>query len=110
MNDERVYVDAVSIKEMKYEGEGSAIAFSISVEDFMKQAKEIMNKKGYANYTIRKRKTPSPYGHTHYMTVYFSDKELEDRANNSTVKEAVEKTSDKKKTTKKRSVKDLDLD
>lgn len=69
--DESRYVNAISMKEMVFDDGNSIIAVDIKVSDMIDMLNEVeKNEKGYAKFRIVRRKSPTEWGHTHFMTVY----------------------------------------
>lgn len=58
------YLNSFSFKEGNY-----GLKMSVNVQKAIEELKALENEKGYANFEIKKRQTPSQYGHTHYAQV-----------------------------------------
>lgn len=65
MND-KVYVG--NGKEHVFDDGGSIVKLGFSAKDLAIMTKAL-NEKGYTNLVLTKRKEPSQYGDTHYMTI-----------------------------------------
>lgn len=68
----KTFINGFLIKEKKLSGsngEYSIMTVGIKVDEFIAQLKEIEKESGFANIVIKKRKTPSDKGLTHYAEV-----------------------------------------
>jgi hypothetical protein len=69
--DDKKYMNDISFKEMNFDDGNSIIAVDIKVDDFINALKQVpTNDAGYAKFRIVRRKTPSDWGHTHFMSIY----------------------------------------
>ena len=68
MSENLDYVNSLIIKEHTFDNGGSILKCSAKVEDLKKEL-DNMQKKGWANFNIVQRRSPSEKGVTHYAKV-----------------------------------------
>lgn len=66
--EETKYINGILIKERTFDNGGSQMKISIKTEDFINDLKEV-DKNGWCNLILNKRKEPSDKGVTHYLKV-----------------------------------------
>lgn len=71
MAEEKKYINEISLKEMVFDDGNTIIAVDVHIDKFIEELKSVhKNDAGYAKFRIVRRKEPTDWGHTHFMSVY----------------------------------------
>jgi hypothetical protein len=102
MAEEDKYVNSISFKELTFDDGNSLIAVDIHAEKFIEMLKSVeKNDSGYAKFRIVKRKTPSEWGHTHFMSIYVPKEKNDKKSDVKKTENSSNKKSSKKKKAEK---------
>lgn len=66
---DKIYVPKSSAKEKKFDNGGSIIKLGFKADTLVEFINQHKNAKGYINFTVGQRKTPSQYGDTHSVAL-----------------------------------------
>ena len=67
---DKPYINGISLKAKQWPNGGETISCNIKVEDFTNDLAKYMDENGWVKVDIKRRKTVSPKGHTHYMEAF----------------------------------------
>ncbi len=65
MNEQKTYINGLTVKEKKFANGNAILKIGVNVDKLMAQLSQHRNAKGYVNLAISARKTVGQYGDTH---------------------------------------------
>jgi hypothetical protein len=69
MAEEKIYLNGIGVKEIKFKNGGSIHKLNIRFEPFVEALRPYVNEKGYVNVVISPRKTVGKHGESHTMFI-----------------------------------------
>lgn len=66
---DKIYVPRSSAKEKKFDNGGSIIKLGFKADELVAFINQHKNSRGYINFSVGQRKTPSQYGDTHSVAL-----------------------------------------
>jgi len=67
MSEEAVYINGIFVREKTFDNGGSSLNVGMKVETLIEELGKYQDDKGYVNFVIAKRRSPSEKGITHYV-------------------------------------------